>query len=198
MIPGPGVTLPDSLEQPWTATSRTRTSPDRRAAAPPSYGPALGLDSDLRPGPRDRLRPDVAKATDAVPTADSGDRVRRSAYGLDGGGADATWLVSAALVEVERGDYDAARALVSSFYESIDNHWQGAVPAQVPGPVTEIRRTRDETISLLSTSAPDAVQRIRSAHAAFLVVADPSAADIGRALATPRARPDSMAGRPGS
>ena len=107
-------------------------------------------------------------------------------------------LVSAALVEVERGDYDAARAIVSSFYESIDNHWQGAVPAQVPGPVTEIRRTRDETISLLSTSAPDAVQRIRSAHAAFLVVADPSAADIGRALATPRARPDSMAGRPGS
>ena len=105
-------------------------------------------------------------------------------------------LVSAALVEVERGDYDAARALVSSFYERIDNHWQGT--AQVPGPVTEIRRTRDETISLLSTSAPAAVQRIRAAHAAFLVVADPGAADIGRALATPRVRPDSMAGRPGS
>ncbi len=91
-------------------------------------------------------------------------------------------LVSAALVEVERNDTERARSLMSRFYEGVDAHWQGVGSVLVPAAVNEIRKTRDQTITLLSRGSADGVFQVRSAHALFLAVADPSAEDIGRAL----------------
>ncbi len=92
--------------------------------------------------------------------------------------------LGAALAEADRGNYERARQLASSFYtglEALEGRVLDDAQAEVLG---DLSRGRDETITLLSRALPEARGRLANLYARYFAAMEPLGRSGGGSLTT--------------
>lgn len=102
--------------------------------------------------------------------------------------------LGAALAELDRGNYERARQLTSSFYAGLED-LEGRVRDDAQAEVlADLSRGRDEVITLLSRAVPEVRSRLAIMYTRYFTAMEPLGRRYGGALTT---SPDEGAPRPG-
>ncbi len=94
--------------------------------------------------------------------------------------------VGAALAEADRGNYERARQLMSSFFTDIEDRSAAADPALLQV-LESATAQRDELITLLSRAAPESRQHLAILYTRLFAALDPLGRDAATAVTPPPA-----------